>query len=434
MEAPQRSTTAASPPGPPLAHVPEGVEVRGPSVASGEAVLSFEALAFVAKLERRFGPRRRALLAAPPARSRRSSTSAGNRNSFRTPPRSAPADWTVAPIPDDLRDRRVEITGPVDRKMIINALNSGATVFMADFEDSSSPTWKNLVEGQLNLLDAVDGTIEHVSPEGKVYRLARARRRSWCGRAAGTSGEARPRRRGAGVGEPLRLRPLLLPQRPAAARPRHGALLLPAEDGEPPRGAALERRLPRGAGGAGRPARDDPRDGADRDDPRGLRDGRDPLGAARALRRPELRALGLHLQLHQEVPEPPRLRAARPLARHDDPPFLRATRTSSSAPATGAASTRWAAWPRRSRSRTTRPGTAAPWRRSPRTSGARSRPATTGPGSRIRGWSRWRARSSTPACPTRTRSDGRSRPKRSRPTTCSRCPRARSPRRACART
>jgi malate synthase len=82
-------------------------------------------------------------------------------------------DWKVAPIPGDLRDRRVEITGPVDRKMIINALNSGAKVFMADFEDSSTPTWNNMIDGQVNLADAVRRTIEFTAPNGKEYRLGR---------------------------------------------------------------------------------------------------------------------------------------------------------------------------------------------------------------------------------------------------------------------
>jgi malate synthase len=82
------------------------------------------------------------------------------------------AEWTVAPIPSDLLDRRVEITGPVDRKMIINALNSGASVFMADFEDSNSPTWQNNLDGQINLRDTVQGTITYASPEGKKYELA----------------------------------------------------------------------------------------------------------------------------------------------------------------------------------------------------------------------------------------------------------------------
>lgn len=81
------------------------------------------------------------------------------------------SEWTVASIPDDLKDRRVEITGPVDRKMIINAMNSGANVFMADFEDSNSPTWQNCIEGQINLRDAINKTISFTSPEGKSYSL-----------------------------------------------------------------------------------------------------------------------------------------------------------------------------------------------------------------------------------------------------------------------
>src|SRR6185436_9924276 len=77
------------------------------------------------------------------------------------------SDWRVAPIPPDLLERKVEITGPVDRKMMVNALNSGAHVFMADFEDSHSPTWQNNIQGQINLRDAIRGTINFVSPEGK---------------------------------------------------------------------------------------------------------------------------------------------------------------------------------------------------------------------------------------------------------------------------
>jgi malate synthase len=80
-------------------------------------------------------------------------------------------DWTVAPVPADLADRRVEITGPVDRKMVINALNSGAKTYMADFEDSHCPTWSNTIDGQINLRDAVNRTIEFKNPEGKTYRL-----------------------------------------------------------------------------------------------------------------------------------------------------------------------------------------------------------------------------------------------------------------------
>ena len=172
MEAPL-ANPQPRPETPPLSsspRLPEGVEVRGPIVPGSDAVLSAEALAFVAKLERRFGPRRRALLAR--RRETQAKLDAGWRPEF--PEATADlrnAEWTVAPIPEDLRDRRVEITGPVDRKMVINALNSGASVFMADFEDSCSPTWKNVVEGQRNLIDAIERTIQFVSPEGKVYRL-----------------------------------------------------------------------------------------------------------------------------------------------------------------------------------------------------------------------------------------------------------------------
>ncbi len=81
------------------------------------------------------------------------------------------SDWTVAPIPDDLQDRRVEITGPVERKMVINALNSGAKVFMGDFEDAHTPTWEGNMQGHINLRDAINRTIGYTGPEGKQYRL-----------------------------------------------------------------------------------------------------------------------------------------------------------------------------------------------------------------------------------------------------------------------
>jgi malate synthase len=123
-----------------------------------DAILSDEALGFVAALHKEFNPRRLELLAAREARKAR--LDAGELPDFLPETRGIrESDWTVAPIPHDLRDRRVEITGPVDRKMIINALNSGANVFMADFEDANSPTWANCVEGQLNLHDAVRRTI-----------------------------------------------------------------------------------------------------------------------------------------------------------------------------------------------------------------------------------------------------------------------------------
>ncbi len=136
-----------------------------------EAILTPEALQFVERLVRRFGPTRDELLL---TRMRRQhEIDGGGMLDFR--PETATvrsAEWTVADVPADLVDRRVEITGPVDRKMIINALNSGANVFMADFEDSNAPTWDNIIEGQINLRDAVRRTITYASPEGKQYALA----------------------------------------------------------------------------------------------------------------------------------------------------------------------------------------------------------------------------------------------------------------------
>jgi malate synthase len=133
-------------------------------------ILTEEALQFVEKLERRFGNRRLELLQNRIKRQQDinngvlpqfSAETEGVRN----------GDWTIAPLPKDLLDRRVEITGPTDRKMVINALNSGAKVFMADCEDATSPTWENVIEGQINLRDAVNRTISFENPNGKRYEL-----------------------------------------------------------------------------------------------------------------------------------------------------------------------------------------------------------------------------------------------------------------------
>lgn len=147
-----------------------GVELLAPQAEDARRVLTPAALAFVARLARVFEDRRRELLAARTARQHRILD--GERPDFLPATRDIrERDWTVAPIPADLLDRRVEITGPVDRKMIINALNSGARVYMADFEDSHSPTWAATLEGQANLMDAVRRTIGYQSPEGKQYTL-----------------------------------------------------------------------------------------------------------------------------------------------------------------------------------------------------------------------------------------------------------------------
>ena len=151
--------------------LPKGVEITAPIPKGLEPVLSPEALAFVLDLHGRFGERRRQLLGVRKSVQARLD-SGWNPDFLAETAAVRRADWKIAPVPAGLQDRRVEITGPVERKMIINALNSGAKVFMADFEDSHSPTWTGTLQGQSNLFDAVRGTIEYRSPEGKEYRLA----------------------------------------------------------------------------------------------------------------------------------------------------------------------------------------------------------------------------------------------------------------------
>ena len=150
--------------------LPEGVQITAEVSPEMAQILTTEALALVATLHRAFEPRRAELLA---LRERRAAElDAGIEPDFLSETahiRNDPS-WRVAPAPADLQDRRAEITGPVDRKMIINALNSGARVFMSDFEDSNTPTWQNTIEGQINLRDAVDGSISF-SSKGKEYRL-----------------------------------------------------------------------------------------------------------------------------------------------------------------------------------------------------------------------------------------------------------------------
>jgi len=148
-----------------------GVELLLPMGAGYDRILSPEALAFVADLHRKFDKRRRDLLAARADRQKR--IDAGEKPDFLPETKAIrEGDWVVSPLPADLQDRRVEITGPVDRKMVINALNSGARVFMADFEDSNTPTWTNQIEGQINLADAVRRTITFEDPAThKAYKL-----------------------------------------------------------------------------------------------------------------------------------------------------------------------------------------------------------------------------------------------------------------------
>jgi malate synthase len=158
----------------PLTTTPQygpGIEVSGRVTPEYAEILSPDAVAFAARLQRAFGSRRGELLARRAARQK--DFDAGKLPDFLPETRAIREEnWTCAPVPADIRDRRVEITGPVDRKMIINALNSGASVFMADFEDANTPQWDNNIQGHINLRDAIRRRIDYVSPEGKAYKLA----------------------------------------------------------------------------------------------------------------------------------------------------------------------------------------------------------------------------------------------------------------------
>lgn len=151
--------------------IPSGLSLSGKMEPYQEEILAGEALNFIMNLHRRFNAKRKFLLEKRQDRQR--AFDAGVWPDFLPETKMIrETEWKVEPVPPDIQDRRVEITGPVNRKMVINALNSGAKVFMADFEDSHSPTWKNCMEGQVNLKDAVRKTIEYVNPsDGKVYRL-----------------------------------------------------------------------------------------------------------------------------------------------------------------------------------------------------------------------------------------------------------------------
>ncbi len=150
-------------------NLPQGVEIRAALKPGFEAILTPEALALVAKLHREFNGRRQELLAKRAERAKR--LDAGEKPDFLAETKKIrDGDWKIAPIPTDLQCRRVEITGPVERKMIINALNSGADAYMTDFEDSNTPNWDNQITGQINLIDAVRRKIT-LEQGGKSYRL-----------------------------------------------------------------------------------------------------------------------------------------------------------------------------------------------------------------------------------------------------------------------
>jgi malate synthase len=148
-----------------------GIRLLAPIPSGCDDVLTPAALDFLAALARRFEPERRRLIERRSVRQQE--LDAGRLPDFLPETKDVrEREWTVAPLRPDLVDRRVEITGPVERKMMINALNSGANVFMADFEDANAPTWENNLRGQVNVRDAVAGTISYESPDGKRYALA----------------------------------------------------------------------------------------------------------------------------------------------------------------------------------------------------------------------------------------------------------------------
>lgn len=150
---------------------PKGVDIRGEILPEYESILTSDALSFLAELARKFTARRDELLQLRVTR--QAAIDSGKLPDF-LPETAAIRDdpsWRVAPVPPDLQDRRVEITGPTDRKMVINALNCGARVFMADLEDANAPTWHNMVDGQINLRDAIAGSISFTNPDGRFYQL-----------------------------------------------------------------------------------------------------------------------------------------------------------------------------------------------------------------------------------------------------------------------
>ena len=147
------------------------VQINAPSGQAFPEILTPEALDFLARLHREVEPVRVGLLQDRAGVAKR--LRSGGTFEFRADTRQVrEGDWKVAEVPPDLRVRKVEITGPTDRKMVINALNSGASVYMADFEDANTPTWSNLMEGQQNLIDAIERTISFQNPDGKKYSLA----------------------------------------------------------------------------------------------------------------------------------------------------------------------------------------------------------------------------------------------------------------------
>ncbi len=287
------------------------IEVAAQPAPGQDELLDREALALVADLEHRFGDRRRALLQARDEREAR--FAAGERPGFPAETRELrEAEWSVAAAPPDLDDRRVELTGAGRsedghqraqlRRERVHVLPRGRA--LADLGQRRRRPRRGARR------DPAHARVRLARRQALLARRGARDDRRAPARLA-PRGAPCARRRPARLGEPLRPRALPALERARGGRARQRALRVPREAREPPRGRALERRVRRGPGGRRPSARDDPRDRPDRDDHRGVRDGGDPLRAARALRRPQRRALGLHLQRDQEVPRRPGVRAAR---------------------------------------------------------------------------------------------------------------------------
>ncbi len=289
----------------------EGVDVKGPLEGRVEEVVTDRALGIVARLHRELDETRRELL--DRRTERQAELDAGGTLDFLSSTQAVrEGDWQVSEAPADMQNRRVEITGPTDRKMVINALNSGAAGFMADFEDSNSPTWANMAGGQVNLADAVRGTIEHDEGD-KQYRLNEevatllVRPRGWHLPERHVEVDGRPV-----AGGLFDVALYVAANHQALAEKGSGPYLY-----VPKLESHLEARLWNDALGIveeelGLDRGSDQGHRADRDAARGVRDERDPLRAARALGLAERRPVGLHLQRDQALPHPAGLRAARP--------------------------------------------------------------------------------------------------------------------------
>ena len=241
------------------------IEITDPHpIDRAEEILTDEALAFVEELHQRFAGRRDELLAARVGK-REQAAASKSLDFLAETAEIRDGDWQVAPAPPALQDRRVEMTGPASpAKMAINALNSGAKVWLADLEDASCPSWPNVIDAILNLRDAARGTLAFTQADGKEYQLRTdaplavvvARPRGWHLPEAHVLVDG-----DVGVGALVDFGLHFFHLARQLDRQRPGAVLLPAQDGEPPRGPAVERRLHvrRGASWASRTAPSGPR-------------------------------------------------------------------------------------------------------------------------------------------------------------------------------